>query len=338
MVDDTAYGIRDSRGHFTPINRPQPAPLFRWPPQPAKLARWFFGYPGYLLPWNAFLVLVAIGVWLFLTPSLDTLKTFEIGWIAYILVRNAAMTLVFYSAFHWRLYQRRAQNTQFKYNPASLSENNPTFLFGKQTADNMFWTFASGVPIWTAYEVVSLWLFANGFIPFLDPAANPVWFVVLLLVIPLFREFHFYCVHRLIHWPPLYRSVHKLHHLNVNPGPWSSLSMHPVEHLLYFSGAILHWVVLSHPLHMQFHLIHAGLGAIVGHIGYEKIVIGGKAYATASYPHYLHHKYFEVNYADGGIPLDKWFGTWHDGSPETEAQMNTRLAARAQRLGESAPA
>ena len=32
--------------------------------------------------------------------------------------------------------------------------------------------------------------------------------------------------------------------------------------------------------------------------------------------HYLHHKYFEVNYADGIFPLDKLFGTFHDGTVE----------------------
>jgi hypothetical protein len=33
-----------------------------------------------------------------------------------------------------------------------------------------------------------------------------------------------------------------------------------------------------------------------------------------------------VNYGgEGLIPLDKWFGTWHDGSAEGEAIMNDRF-------------
>ena len=47
-----------------------------------------------------------------------------------------------------------------------------------------------------------------------------------------------------------------------------------------------------------------------------------------AYGHYLHHKYFEVNYGDGLVPLDKLFGTWHDGSPEAEARMNARYEKR----------
>ena len=29
--------------------------------------------------------------------------------------------------------------------------------------------------------------------------------------------------------------------------------------------------------------------------------------------HYLHHRYFECNYGEATIPLDKWFGTFRDG-------------------------
>ena len=48
--------------------------------------------------------------------------------------------------------------------------------------------------------------------------------------------------------------------------------------------------------------------------------------------HYLHHKYFEVNYGDGLIPFDKWFGTWHDGSSEGDARMNARYEKRKERV------
>jgi sterol desaturase/sphingolipid hydroxylase (fatty acid hydroxylase superfamily) len=92
--------------------------------------------------------------------------------------------------------------------------------------------FASAVPVGTAFEAGTLWAQANGYIPVVTWAAHRVWCAALLLVIPVWREAHFYAIHRLIHWPPLYRSVHRLHDTNVNPGPWSGLAMHPVEHVL----------------------------------------------------------------------------------------------------------
>jgi sterol desaturase/sphingolipid hydroxylase (fatty acid hydroxylase superfamily) len=84
-----------------------------------------------------------------------------------------------------------------------------------------------------------------------------VYFVAMMLLIPLVRDIHFYWVHRLLHWKPLYKAAHYLHHRNVNVGPWSGLSMHPIEHLLYFTGVLLHWILPSHPLHAIFHLPHA---------------------------------------------------------------------------------
>ena len=35
-----------------------------------------------------------------------------------------------------------------------------------------------------------------------------------------------------------------------------------------------------------------------------------------------------MNYGDGLVPLDKWFGTWHDGSPDGDARMNVRYEKR----------
>ena len=48
--------------------------------------------------------------------------------------------------------------------------------------------------------------------------------------------------------------------------------------------------------------------------------------------HYLHHKFFECNYADGGIPLDKYFGTFHDGSEEAQERMMQRYKERMKKM------
>jgi sterol desaturase/sphingolipid hydroxylase (fatty acid hydroxylase superfamily) len=138
-------------------------------------------------------------------------------------------------------------------------------------------------------------------------------------------------VHRLIHWPPLYKLVHSLHHRNTNPGPWSGLSMHPIEHLLYFSSIALFWVVPSHPVHALFSSFHRMMAPVPGHSGFDEIELGHASLATNSRAHHLHHKYFEVNYADGVLPLDKWFGSFHDGTPDGDAAMKRRRLDRAAR-------
>jgi sterol desaturase/sphingolipid hydroxylase (fatty acid hydroxylase superfamily) len=40
--------------------------------------------------------------------------------------------------------------------------------------------------------------------------------------------------------------------------------------------------------------------------------------------HYLHHRYHTVNFGEGLVPLDKWFGSLHDGSDEAHAAMRKR--------------
>lgn len=49
-------------------------------------------------------------------------------------------------------------------------------------------------------------------------------------------------------------------------------------------------------------------------IAVEGPVLNGKL-PTGSYFHYLHHRYFECNYGEATLPLDKLFGTFHDGLP-----------------------
>ena len=85
----------------------------------------------------------------------------------------------------------------------------------------------------------------------------------------------------------------------------------------------------SHPLLAIYHLHYAGFGAAIGHIGFFTIETDeNHGVDTHAFTHYLHHKYFEVNYGEGLVPIDKWMGTWHDGSEEGERQMEARRAMR----------
>jgi sterol desaturase/sphingolipid hydroxylase (fatty acid hydroxylase superfamily) len=227
------------------------------------------------------------------------------------------------------LYAWRKQGAVFKYNRKWPSEKSSVFLFNNQTYDNIFWTLVSGVPIWTAYELLLLWAYANGYAPMINPSEHPVGFVALFFLVPLVHEVGFYFAHRLLHWPPLYRVAHKLHHRNVNPGPWSGLSMHPIEHVIYFSTILLFFIIPSHPIHMINLASRLGLAPAQGHTGFDRVVVGEEtAMNTSYYAHYLHHRYFEVNYSDGMVPLDKWFGSFHDGSAKADEAMKARRLRR----------
>ena len=96
----------------------------------------------------------------------------------------------------------------------------------------------------------------------------------------------------------LYTHAHSVHHKSTNPGPWSGMSMHPVEHFFYFQCAWLPLLAAAvpalamHPMHFLYAIFHACVAPIAGHDGYA--APGG----NSDY-HYLHHAHLEVNY---GVP------------------------------------
>ena len=102
--------------------------------------------------------------------------------------------------------------------------------------------------------------------------------------------------------------------------------MHPIEHFIYFGVPVIHLLLASHPIHLFFTMHFNALGAYSGHVGYEDLVIKGKSrIGIANLFHTLHHKYFECNYGTFESPCDKWFNTFHDGTPDaTEIMRNKR--------------
>ena len=313
-MEPPAADVRNARGEWRPPYPVRYAPLFSWPLRVVATLRWFVSYPGFMWPANLMLLLISTGSWYLTQPDVARCAQFEAGWIAQVYVRNLAIMWLFYGAYYRHLYIVKRQGTKGKYDSNWPETNSRRFLFRDQVYDNIFWTCGVAGLVWTGYEVTTLWLYANHYIPWLEWARHPVYFVLWLFVIPFWREFHFYWVHRLTHWKPLYKYVHYLHHKNINPNPWSGMAMHPVETILYLSVALIHWVVPSHPFHFLFDLQHAALAPARGHLGFEGPILDGKL-PTGSYFHYLHHRYFECNYGGDTLPLDRWFGTFRDGLP-----------------------
>jgi len=298
-------------------------------PHPMRLTEIWKWVSGYIWPWNSLYTAIAILTWLYCTPEMARMKHLAPDWIGFIFLRNLVLIGLYVSAWHIPLYVRRTQGTNHKYSARWLTTDSSIFMFRDQFLDNLFWTVCSAVPIWTGYEVATFWCQANGLIPTINWWAHPIYCAAILLMIPALRSIHFYAIHRLIHWPPLYRSVHYLHHKNVNPGPWSGLAMHPVEHLLYFSGVLLHWVIPSHPLHALAHLQHLALSPCTGHSGFDRVLLSRRVSVdTYGYTHYLHHRYFEVNYGGDAVPIDRWMGTFHDGSAKAQEALKKRLLER----------
>jgi len=146
-----------------------------------------------------------------------------------------------------------------------------------------------------------------------------------LVAIGVWADFHFYATHRFMHEAPgMYALVHKVHHRARNVDPWSGLSMHPVEHAVYFS-AILPGLLVHIPFWVT-NLLAVSMIAypIPSHIGY----------APFERHHYDHHTKFNYNYGSSQL-WDVLCGTtYEDYSASrhgTESDAAKRRAAEAKR-------
>jgi sterol desaturase/sphingolipid hydroxylase (fatty acid hydroxylase superfamily) len=327
-VDDLAFGTRDKRGNWAPHRRAMPAPFWQSPFRLRNVLAWL---PGYLWPWNAFHIATAI-LWVtVLIPSWESLASFSLGNYLYLYVLNAIGIILFYGLFELRYYVQKKQANRFKYNAKFPSDaSSDVFWFNSQNIDNFVRSVFVTIPLWTLVEIVMLWAYANSWAVWLPWTTHWMWLSFVVFAAPFVHEVYFFFLHRAIHWGPLYKYVHSVHHNSINPSPWSSLSMHPVEGFLYHAEALLHLLIPSNPVCAYFTLHGAGFGAINGHIGFEKLELNETTTLDShAYVHYLHHKYFEVNYGgDGLVPLDMIFGTWHDGTKEADEKMKARFRAK----------
>ncbi len=301
------------------------SPVFAWPPKPKEAflhitKRWvsisrFFGF-----------VLLAICLHNFLMPSFEIMKSISLNWVAYLFLRNTIILTLIAGGIHLYLYSFQMQDDNLKYDFRGMIKNNKIFTFNNQVYDNIFWSIFSGVTTWTIYETLYLWCVANNFIETTSFSQNPIYFFGWILILPFIRGFHFYAIHRALHWPLLFKYVHKLHHRNINVGPWSGISMHPIENIIYQSSPLIHFVIPSDPIIFIFHITYVCLNPAFTHAGFERLIKKDKSKIldAGDFHHQLHHRYYDCNYGNTDVPLDAWFNTFHDGTIESDNKMKVR--------------
>ena len=309
--------------HWHPKTPLDNNPLFEWPLRFGRIINW------YRAMWLKFsettlMLIVALVSWFYLIPALAKFQSPSFSVFGAMLLRNLVITFIVAGGLHlfFNVLKKQGQDYQYDVTPIGNQER---FTFHSQLLDNMFWTLASGVTIWTTYEVVLFWGFANGYASTLVWSGNELWFCLLFGLIFMWESLHFYLVHRLLHHPILYQYVHALHHRNVNTISWTGISMHPIEHVLYFSSVLIHFIVPTHPIHVLFHMLALTIGAMVGHTGFDGFKIRNKnRVALGHFHHQLHHRYFECNYGSIELPCDVWFNSFHDGTQQATEQMRAK--------------
>jgi lathosterol oxidase len=221
----------------------------------------------------------------------------------YLLKENMTIWAVLYIPCQVLLYSTMSRHVfkHYKFNPQYPS----TGLMMKEMIRSL-----RGVYICTVYEsivyriarpnMVEIYTYLQPSLPSREVSVLSV--TIGGVILYLWGDMHFYFSHRLLHSKWLYRNVHKYHHESYNPTPFSGLSMHWFESMVYFSSAPL-LALTGVPLWL-FRLMTKGLIVfpLEGHSGY------GTWAVESSNNHYIHHAKFDYNY--GSSPIwDHLLGT-----------------------------
>ncbi|OEU11370.1 hypothetical protein FRACYDRAFT_263549 [Fragilariopsis cylindrus CCMP1102] len=202
---------------------------------------------------------------------------------------------------------------------------------------NIFYTVL-GIFQWTIVEGMFIYLYKSKKLPYCtttittndNSTENWNWnwnilfqTLILSILVPSYRDIHFYFTHRFIHIRCLYKYIHSVHHRNTDIEPFAGLAMHPIEHLYYFTcyGPLLILPTLFqfklHPFLLFWMGMHVIITPAASHSGYED-------HFSADILHYLHHRYCECNYS-AGINFDSYFGTYRNTLAVPQKQLTFKV-------------
>jgi lathosterol oxidase len=124
----------------------------------------------------------------------------------------------------------------------------------------------------------------------------------------------FYWAHRLVHWRPLFRPIHALHHSTRTPTVWSTNSDTLLDNVFLQSYWMLAALLLPIPIAViLIHKIYDQIFGLIGHSGHEYATpMSAKSKVIAGVTHHdQHHQHCNYNYAVHFQCWDRWMGTLH---------------------------
>jgi len=127
----------------------------------------------------------------------------------------------------------------------------------------------------------------------------------------------FFSTHIALHWPPLYRAIHKRHHRFKAPTAVACMYAHPLEFCIgNVMGVILGPALTNpHPYVAAFWMAFALTSTSMSHSGYLPF---------GALHHDQHHEHFDYNFGVA-VFMDKLFGTGFHGSAREKAILGKRL-------------
>ena len=196
-------------------------------------------------------------------------------------------------------------------------------------------------------------------VPFAPATTSWPVFIGWTFGLALYWDAHFFVVHRVCHlYPTLYKNVHKLHHSNKQPGPFTAYFVTYQSHVLTEQLVVLIAAAAGLPRDVFTWTLWWGtLGTYVEHCGHDvhdiklsplpitfgqlstalspwSLVLGGESAAH----HDWHHEKFLTNYALSFTYLDRLFGSYHPGRvPGAFAGLDSASIAKAAKARDALP-
>lgn len=166
------------------------------------------------------------------------------------------------------------------------------------------WSVLS-VSIFSGFVLLMDYLIQNGYTKLYDYWNQYGWWylpVSLIITIVLF-DTYFYWVHRFMHWKPVFKFTHYIHHRSTNPTPWAIYAFHPGESILL--GFYYPIMLICLPLHISVILLfvaHNIIHNVGGHLGFEILPKGYTTHFLFKWNnvvthHDMHHAKIRCNYS-----------------------------------------
>ncbi|KAH3668023.1 hypothetical protein OGAPHI_001777 [Ogataea philodendri] len=231
------------------------------------------------------------------------------------LIRQSISLFIIMTIFGWILYFGvAAASYHFVYDKTNF--NHPRYLKNQMSLEIK--QALSSIPVMVLLTVPWFLLELHGHSKLyyhVNEQTGGWW--ALLYQIPsfiMFTDCGIYFIHRWLHWPSVYKVLHKPHHKWIVCTPFASHAFHPVDG--YAQSLPYHWYPFLFPLHKVSYLLlftFVNFWTVMIHDGEymsDDPVVNGAACHT------VHHMYFNYNYGQFTTLWDRLGGSYRQPDKE----------------------
>lgn len=124
----------------------------------------------------------------------------------------------------------------------------------------------------------------------------------------MFTDCGIYFIHRWLHWPAVYKKLHKPHHKWIVCTPFASHAFHPVDG--YCQSLPYHWFPFVLPLHKVSYLILFAFVNFWTVMIHDGEYLSNDPFVNGTACHTIHHLYFNYNYGQFTTLWDRLGGSY----------------------------